>query len=148
MANLKSPTTADGILSNAERQYKALKTNMVTRSADFANGGTGRDVLSLVSFLKSITGPLQLAIDTAGANDAAKLKYSDNTYAVSTDLTELIKKVNSTITEIVGLIPVNGGGYMLLMTMNADNVPVWRTFTGPQLAPLIAKIDEIIAVID
>ena len=148
MSNLKIPTTAHNVLDNSERQYKALKTNLITRRAEFLAGGTGRDVLSLIAFLKSISPPLQLVIDTAGISDLAKSKYSDESYDIVANLTGLLLKITSTIGEITDLIPKNGGGYMLLISMSNENVPVWRIFTGAQLAPLIAKLDEIIAIID
>lgn len=148
MSNLKIPTTAHDVLDNSERQYKALKTNMITRRTDFLAGGTGRDVLSLIAFLKGISPPLQLVIDTPGISDLAKAKYSDETYDIVANLTDLLSKITSAIDEIVALIPKSGADYMLLMSMSVENVPVWRTFTLAQLVPLIEKLDEIIAIID
>ena len=148
MAKLKAATTANAVLDNAERQYKALKANMIARSAEFTTGGTGRDVLSLVSLLQTMIPPLQLAIDTPGVDVAAKAKYTDTNYEVYSNLTALIAKMNTTVTEIVTLIPKNGAGYILLMTLDANNAPKWRAYTGTQLTPVVTKLNEIIAMID
>lgn len=148
MPNLKRPTSAHDILDNAERQYKALKVNLISRRAGFLDGGNGREVLSLIAFLKEIQPPIQLVIDTAGINDIAIAKYSDSNYNIVTNLSELLVKIIDTVSEIIALIPTNGGGYMLLMSMNSNDKAEWRTFTGAQLLPVVAKIDAIIAMID
>lgn len=147
MAELKTPGGDHAILATGEGQYRALKAEMNRRVADFASGGTGRDVLSVISFLQSVVGPLQAVVDTPGVAKLAKDKYDDQTYDVVTSMGVLLTKLSLTIDEITTLIPTSGK-YMLLMSLDVDNKPEWRAFTPAQLTPVTTKLNEIIAMIE
>jgi hypothetical protein len=146
MNHLKVPDATHEILSNGERQYKALKREIANRSASFAGGGSGRDVLSVIDYLQSAKESLQLVIDTPGTLQLAKDKYADQSYDVISNITTLVIKINEVIDDIVLLIPKNGI-YMQMLSLNEQNKPVWRVFTGSQLAPLILKLDAVVALI-
>lgn len=145
MPELNTPTAAHEVLDNAERQYKALKRQLEKISITFSSTSSGRDVLSLIDFLTSCTAPLQAAVDTPAVAQLAKDKYSDQAYDVIVKLQALITKMESVKTEIVALIPTQGQ-WILLMALDVNGKAQWRSITPEQLAPVKAKVDEIIVM--
>lgn len=147
MADLKSPMGDHAILATGEHQQIALKKQMENRVAEFASGGSGSDVLSVIRFLDSVIPMLQRVVDTPGVAQLAKNKYDNQAYDVIGDMTVLISKINLTINEVWDLIPTHNG-FLLLRKRGAGNNAVFRLLTSEQLAPVTAKMNEIIAMIE
>ena len=135
------------ILIRGGQQYKAAKKEVDKLAAFFATGATANDVIGAVHYLKSVLPALQAVTTAPGMLEIAQAQYGDTGYDVVTEMGVLVSAIETAVTDIVALFPTQGN-YILTHSYNAQNELVPRAFTGAQLAPLIAKLNEISAAVE
>ena len=133
------------ILIRGGQQYKVAKQEVDARATQFASGGDSNEIHHLIRFLKAILPPLQAVEDEPGMTELAIANgYSGDVVA---QMSVLLTAIETAIPDIVALFPTSGG-FILSHSYDAQNNLVPRTLTGPQLAPLIAKLNEISAAVE
>ncbi len=140
-------TLSINILIRGGQQYRAAKREVDRLSALYASGANANDVIGTVRYLKAVLPALQAVTTEPGMAQLAKDAYGDQGYDVVIEMGLLVTAIETAVTDIVGLFPTQGN-FILTHSYNAQNELVPRSFTGAQLAPLIAKLNEISAAVE
>ena len=141
-------TLSINVLIRGGQQYKAAKNEVDRLATFFATGATANDVIGSVRYLKSVLPALKAVTTEPGMAQLAKDQYGDQGYDVVADMGLLVTAIETAITDIVALFPTGAGGYLLTHSFDAQNELKPRSFTGAQLAPLVAKLNEISAAVE
>jgi len=123
-------------------QVKRLAEN---RSASFATGATGNEILAVADNLGTFRANLNSIRSVPGIAAYAIAQEDDITYDVAAEFGALITAIDAAITEIVITVPTDANDWLLLQKINPDGSLTHRSFTGTQLSGLIATLDVIAA---
>ena len=114
-------------------------------STQLAAGGNSEEVLAVVDSLVSFKNNLNESVGVPGIVAYAQDQEDDPAYDVAAEFIALIALIDLAITEVVTTIPKDGGGFLLIQTINADGTRVPRDFTGAQLTGITTRLDNIVA---
>ena len=137
------------VLIRGGQQYRSAKREVDRLAIGFAeSGGNANNVIGAVRFLKDVVPALQPVIDTPGMAQLARDAFGDQGYDTVVEMEILVTAIETAIVDIVALFPTGAGDRILTHRYNAQYVLVPDTYTSLQLAPLIAKLNEISAAVD
>ncbi|MEM4658702.1 MAG: hypothetical protein QXX77_09820 [Candidatus Methanosuratincola sp.] len=83
-----------------------------------------------------------------GIADYAKAQFADTGYDIVAEFQQMMKVLNDVISWIQTNFPKDANGYLLKDKFDAQGSISARIFTPPQLAPLKALVDTLVASID
>jgi len=79
--------------------------------------------------------------------DAYARSIKGATYDIAAEWSGVKLAMNDATAQILALIPSDGNGFRLILKLLADGTQDWRTFTAAQAAPIVTKIDAVVAAI-
>ena len=149
MALRDTSTLPINVLIRGGQQYRAAKKEVNRLAIAFAeSGGSANQVIGIVRYLKNVRPALIAVVDEPGMLQLARDTYGDQGYDVVVLMGVLLTAIETDIVDIVALFPTGAGDRILSHKYNAQYDLVPDIYTGVQLAPLIAKLNEISAAVD
>ena len=121
----------------------SLKAAAAKASAALATDTPAQTVLAYLEVMKDYKSRLSALKDTTGLADYAKEQESDPTYDVAAEFVSLMAVLDTAIASLVASFPVDGSGYLLDRTFDAEGALVQRVFTAAQLAGVKADVDAV-----
>jgi hypothetical protein len=145
MALDTSTLTLSSALERALRQAQSIKRIAENASAT-ANAGNvdAYWALALLDNLKGADGVITTAGGLPGINAYAQAQLGVDAVA---EFTAVVLAIRSARDWLIAALPKDGGGFLLLETMNATGDRGPRTFTKAQTVQLRNRLDALAALI-
>ena len=148
MAFQATSTTTEMALTRIRQQAAASKTYLINQRALMVTPTVNSNIpLSVILHFAAIIPIFDTLAATPGLAQYAKDQLSDQTYDIVAEFTAMRNAMNSALTNLIGLFPKDGNGFLLYQTIDAAGIISTRTFTAAQVAPAVALVDSVIATI-
>jgi len=103
--------------------------------------------LAVIQHFGSLVSILTGLAATPGIVQYAKNEASDQAYDIVAEFQTILAAMISARDTLIGMFPKDGNGFLTYQTLNANGTVATRTFTAAQLAPAVAIIDSVIALL-
>lgn len=137
-AYLQIKQTASAVKRHAESAKAKLTTEDV--SAGY--------LLDIIDNMISHKATLDSLVSVAGLAAYAKTQEDDPTYDVVTEYQGFTSDMTAVVLWIKNNFPVDGDGYLLFQTFDADGSRISITFSVSQTTVLRNKLDDLIAAVE
>ena len=102
--------------------------------------------LALMLHFRDIIVRMDIAVTVPGLDAYAK-SIKGAAYDIAAEWNGVKLAMNDATAQILALIPSDGNGFRLILKLLVDGTQDWRTFTAAQAAPIVTKIDAVVAAI-
>lgn len=130
------------IQCEASRKYLTSQRQSISQPTSDA-----LTALAIIQHFGSIVSMLTTLANTPGVAEYAKAQASDPAYDVVAEFNAILSAMINARDTLIGMFPKDGGGFLLYQKLNPDGTVFTRSFTAAQLAPVVALLDSVIAVL-
>lgn len=148
MTTIASITAARAAFTQYVSQVAASRQYITTQRGLMAQSPCDALVaLAVIQHFGSAVAIFNTISATPGIVNYARTEASDQAYDVVAEFTAILNAMTSARDTLIGMFPKDGSGFLLYQTLNANGTVSTRTFTAAQLAPAVALLDSVIAVL-
>jgi len=134
-------------LRDAKRLAAHVQSYAQARATAWASGTTADDIFGTVDQMRTHRENFLILRAVPGIAAYAADQENDPAYDVAAEFNGMVTAIETFITNIIALFPVDGNDYLLSHTFNANGERVARSFPGGALAGTIADLNGIVAAI-
>lgn len=147
MAFRASNILPDKGLDRAKSIANTLKGVAQRYATQFSSGGDTDDIFQVTDALRQAKIGLNAVRGISGISAHAIEQENDASYDVVVEFNALVATIDGAVAEIVATFPVDGSGFLLGHTMDADGQRVPRVFSSGALSGLVVELNAVIAAI-
>lgn len=123
---------------------RILRDNTASWRASLSAGTTADLVLNAAVGIKQMRDMLAAYAATPGFNAAAREEYDDPNLTLTTEVAAVVTACDNCLTWVATNYPKDGAGYLLDRKLVGGAIES-RSFTGAQMAGLVAQLDALLA---
>jgi len=148
MATIGSVGAAKRAFGRYENRIESSRQYLVSQRTKLQQATSDAlTALAVIQHFGSVVSILTGLSVTPGIVQYAKNEASDQAYDIVAEFQTILAAMISARDTLIGMFPKDGNGFLLYQTLNADGTVATRTFTTAQLAPAVAIIDGVIALL-